>query len=187
MEKTPTRFSIGIKPDCWCRSCLWPGYDKGSFSIGVGYTSYHKTPKFVCMTNHTQGCPQPLPQPDPENGRCCYRPTYKKKGSAPTGWQTCDTCETQVPKWVAKELNALPTLAGVPCRHSELQPEIMQCTFPGWFECSKCLVAGLRTGNPSPKWRWDHRPQPFEAPQFTTEEQMVFLEQRWRSSEPKSE
>ena len=35
------------------------GKDKGSFTPGVGYTSYHAKPRLVCMTRHTRGCPHP--------------------------------------------------------------------------------------------------------------------------------
>lgn len=42
---------------CGEQDCFRLGQDKGSFTTGRGYTSYHKTPKWVCMTRHTQGCP----------------------------------------------------------------------------------------------------------------------------------
>ncbi len=61
-----------LPPECdqWCRWrwCLHPGEDKGTFAPGRGYTSYHKTPRPVCMTRHLHGCPAgPLggrPMPD---------------------------------------------------------------------------------------------------------------------------
>lgn len=37
--------------------CYCPGEDKGIFAQGRGYTSYHKTPRLVCMTRHLHGCP----------------------------------------------------------------------------------------------------------------------------------
>lgn len=48
---------------CKSRSCFALGFDKGSFSPGRGYTSYHTDAKGqrverpVCMTRHLRGCP----------------------------------------------------------------------------------------------------------------------------------
>lgn len=43
---------------CEYRPCFWLGFDKGSFTQGVGYTSYHRGgPRAVCMTRHLHGCP----------------------------------------------------------------------------------------------------------------------------------
>ena len=44
--------------DCGSRPCFWLGQDKGSFTPGRGYTSYHKKPLWVCMTRHLHGCPE---------------------------------------------------------------------------------------------------------------------------------
>lgn len=38
-------------------TCYHVGEDKGTFVQGRGYTSYHKTPRLVCMTRHLHGCP----------------------------------------------------------------------------------------------------------------------------------
>ena len=43
--------------DCEQRLCFSLGFDRGSFSQGRGYTSYHKKPRPVCMTRHLHGCP----------------------------------------------------------------------------------------------------------------------------------
>ena len=48
---------------CKGRPCFSLGFDKGSFSPGRGYTSYHTNAKGrrverpVCMTRHLRGCP----------------------------------------------------------------------------------------------------------------------------------
>ena len=48
---------------CGERECFQLGFDKGSFSAGRGYTSYHTDAKGrrierpVCMTRHLRGCP----------------------------------------------------------------------------------------------------------------------------------
>lgn len=42
---------------CAKRSCFRLGFDKGSFTPGRGYTSYHAKELPVCMQRHLQGCP----------------------------------------------------------------------------------------------------------------------------------
>ena len=48
---------------CAKRSCFSLGFDKGTFSQGRGYTSYHtdkrgrRVERPVCMTRHLRGCP----------------------------------------------------------------------------------------------------------------------------------
>lgn len=47
---------------CPTRPCYTLGFDKGSYTPGRGYTSYHKVNgRFieypVCMTRHLNGCP----------------------------------------------------------------------------------------------------------------------------------
>lgn len=48
---------------CAKRECFALGFDKGSFTPGVGYTAYHVDSKGrrvehpVCMTRHLRGCP----------------------------------------------------------------------------------------------------------------------------------
>ena len=52
-----------VDSDCPDRDCYSLGFDKGSFSQGRGYTSYHTDAKGrrkerpVCMTRHLRGCP----------------------------------------------------------------------------------------------------------------------------------
>ena len=49
--------------DCRGRECFALGFDKGTYSAGRGYTSYHtdargrRVEKPVCMTRHLRGCP----------------------------------------------------------------------------------------------------------------------------------
>ena len=45
------------RKDCPGRPCFWLGQDKGTYTPGRGYTSYHAKPRWVCMTRHTNGCP----------------------------------------------------------------------------------------------------------------------------------
>lgn len=42
---------------CFDRPCYWFGFDKGSFTPGVGYTSYHAKERKCCLTRHIKGCP----------------------------------------------------------------------------------------------------------------------------------
>ena len=50
-------------PKCADRPCFQLGFDKGTFSPGRGYTSYHtdgkgrRVERPVCMTRHLHGCP----------------------------------------------------------------------------------------------------------------------------------
>ena len=160
----PTRFTVPGLPDgkCWARSCMQPGENKGTYAQGRGYTSYYDVPKPVCSRNHLHGCPHPLPEPDPETARCCFRPTYKYQRGAPPRQQECEVCGKHVPRAFAKELNKLPTLGGVACKHEGLVPVLC---LTGWYECS-CLCV------------WDHRPLIFEASQFTTEDALAEMKRR---------
>lgn len=52
-----------LEPACAKRDCFALGFNKGSFTPGRGYTSYHKDSKGkrvekpVCSTRHHRGCP----------------------------------------------------------------------------------------------------------------------------------
>jgi len=157
----PTRYTaVSCDHHCWSRACMRPGEDKGSFQQGRGYTTYHGRPKPVCLTRHLHGCPDIIPEPNPEVARCCYRPDYRKRGDAPVRWRTCAICGSHAPQWAYPALNALPSLPGVPCTHMAAKPALLT----GWWECQDCTPWGT----------WDHRPLFFEVSQFTREE---FLEE----------
>ena len=53
---------------CEYRNCFHKGENNGTFSLGRGYTSFFKTPEYVCMTRMLNGCPHgPInerPMPD---------------------------------------------------------------------------------------------------------------------------
>jgi hypothetical protein len=53
-------------PLAWWRACHGPGRNKGSFTPGRGYTSYHKKEIPVCGTRYHHGCPTGslIPQDD---------------------------------------------------------------------------------------------------------------------------
>jgi hypothetical protein len=52
-----------LEAACATRECFSLGFDKGSFTPGRGYTSYHRDAKGktiekpVCGTRHYRGCP----------------------------------------------------------------------------------------------------------------------------------
>ena len=85
-----------IEECCAFRHCLHIGENKGSFLNGRGYTRYDKNPTLVCLTNHLHGCPDILPDPDPERARCCAKPDFPKvKGDKrQPHMQRCRTCGT---------------------------------------------------------------------------------------------
>jgi hypothetical protein len=155
----PTAYTVDCcEPDkCWARPCMRAGEDKGSFTPGRGYTSYYKKPKAVCVTRQFHGCPHPLPEPDPENARCCFRPDYynvrRDRKAVP-----CRTCGATAPGAVAKVLRDLPTLPGVHCRHEKQKDGMIT----GWRECSGCRG----------HWKDRHHVQPFEPPTHTFEEML---------------
>lgn len=45
------------RKDCGERDCFYLFQHKGTFAQGRGYTSYYKTPKWVCGRRHLHGCP----------------------------------------------------------------------------------------------------------------------------------
>lgn len=170
----PDRYSVACvdRKTCPLRPCMRPGQDKGSFSIGRGYTSYHAEPKPVCATRHHHGCPHPLPEPDPEVVRCCYRPTYYN-ARADRKAVPCDVCGATVPGWVAKLLNALPTLPGVPCKHPLERRGLAILT--GWTECLAC------------KGAWDKEPvRPHEVPTKTADDLTTELRRRLQRVDTKA-
>lgn len=52
-----------LRRDCGSRECFQLGFDKGTYTPGRGYTSYHRDARGrrverpVCMTRHLRGCP----------------------------------------------------------------------------------------------------------------------------------
>lgn len=73
------------RADCGSRLCFQLGFDKGSFTAGRGYTSYHRNingrriERAVCMTRHLHGCPHAsvcpvcrLVEIDPPGARCSH-------------------------------------------------------------------------------------------------------------------
>ena len=97
-----------------------------------------------------------MPEPDPENARCCYRPAYAVRGRAKTA--ICITCTASAPKAAARLLNAaLPARPGVPWRHDARHAALRI----GWTECH------ARHGG------WDRPPGevvPLQPPSRTVEE-----------------
>ena len=42
---------------CQYRNCLHKGENKGSYTVGRGYTTYYDKPYYVCVTRMLRGCP----------------------------------------------------------------------------------------------------------------------------------
>ena len=93
-----------VDEDCPFRSCYHLGFDKGSFTPGVGYTRYHSDgDRPVCWTRHMSGCPHREPEDgveklyddgcilvalrDPEP--CCDNPDVPDRRAYT---QTCRSC-----------------------------------------------------------------------------------------------
>jgi hypothetical protein len=77
---------------CAFRPCLRPGEWKGVLTPGRGYqyapqSAWH----WRCFRRDNQGCPHPLPAPDPERARCCDAPRVRATKAAPRK-QRCLTC-----------------------------------------------------------------------------------------------
>lgn len=52
-----TRGVHVVDGECGQRPCFRLFFDKGSFTQGVGYTSYYAKARPCCGTNHMSGCP----------------------------------------------------------------------------------------------------------------------------------
>lgn len=133
---------------CIARTCFHVGEDKGSFTVGRGYTSYHAKPVLVCMTRHCHGCPIPLPNPDAELARCCWSPRFAGYKHRPS-YQTCQVCRKRMPIGIADLLRSLPKRDYSRCRHASVRIDQWACE-PCWY-CPDC--GGY----------WDTRPVPHQS------------------------
>ncbi len=120
---------------CPYRPCYRVGIDHGSFTQGVGYTSYHEHSREVCMERHLRGCPVEIPEPIPERARCCHAPRVRPaKGKQPRK-QRCLTCSSSLQGYAlqcARE-GLLPSLS--PCKHLAVRADVLI----GWFRCEGCF------------------------------------------------
>ncbi len=84
MIVTIDRCKVDVaRRDCGSRACFVLGFDKGSFTPGVGYTSYYAKERPVCMTRHLRGCPHASVCP-----KC--RTAELDGPGAKCGWPGCD-------------------------------------------------------------------------------------------------
>lgn len=137
--------------ECEGRPCLHIAEDKGSYSVGRGYTSYYKNPQLCCMTRHVRGCPQPIPEVDIEQLRCCPNPDFPspRKGKRPPAYQRCRTCRTRKPGWVVDLLREVTKYPASKCGHVAAEATNWACE-PCW-RCPTCK-----------QW-WDKKPSPHQA------------------------
>ena len=120
---------------CQYRPCYQVGMDHGTFTQGVGYTSYHEHSREVCMERHLRGCPVEIPEPISERARCCHAPRVRPVTGKLPVTQRCLNCF----KWlngyalqVTRE-GLLPVL--FPCKHLAMRGD----RIIGWFRCDSCL------------------------------------------------
>ena len=119
---------------CQYRECYQVGTDHGTFTQGVGYTSYHEHARTVCMERHLRGCPSEIPAPISERARCCYAPRVRPaKGKLPRK-QRCLTCSTLLTGYALQIVRdgLLPSL--FPCNHPVMRGDLLI----GWFQCESC-------------------------------------------------
>lgn len=148
---------------CCARPCLLIGLNKGSFTPGRGYTSYHRNPWLECMERYLRGCPHPFPDPEPELVRCCPAPSFAtpRKGTVPFK-QKCRTCGTWAHGEVLNLRRRLPQRPFVECDHSVVRGVAWggeHC-----WGCSRCKM-----------W-WDKRPSPYQIGESSS----AFSERRMR-------
>lgn len=134
---------------CPYRSCLHVGENKGTYVQGRGYVSYHRRPWLECVKRNRDGCPAPIPAPEPEESRCCRVPDFAKPREG-TLRQRCRTCGAWAAGWVLDARRGLPTLEHVSCKHADVV-----CAREDLFERDiwRCRACGLL---------WDHEPGPRE-------------------------
>ena len=138
---------------CVARPCLWVAENKGTFTQGRGYTSYHKHPWLECWTRHLRGCPSPIPDPDPERVRCCPAPNFPrlgKNGRQQPTWQRCRLCGERASGVVLELRRGLPGLPHVNCEHKRVKRSVV------WNSIWVCPDCGLG-------WRSVDRPSPWAA------------------------
>ena len=120
---------------CALRGCLHVAEDKGSYTPGVGYTSYHRVPRLVCMTRHLRGCPHPKPDPDPEKARCCPSPDFAKPRGAPRR-QKCRTCGAWLEGEALSLAGGLPRHPASRCSHASAAPD--EWSGEACWHCPQC-------------------------------------------------
>ena len=89
---------------CPLRECYHRGEDKGSFSQGRGYTSYHRDgPRIVCGRRQYHGCPFPLPA-----AKCCDTPDLPAiSGKRPQSRRRCRACQKWMPTTIEERRAAV--------------------------------------------------------------------------------
>lgn len=139
--------------DCEFRSCLWVREDPGSYAKGRGYRyDGPKVRPLLCGTREANGCPTPLPAPDPERARCCPAPDLPKPSpKSPPIKQTCRRCRT-----VHRGRRRLELVRGLEqrpfskCSHEPTVQNGVQRQglkhdsgtqwSPGYWTCARCAV-----------------------------------------------
>lgn len=64
---------------CRYRPCLHVHEWRGHIVQGQGYNYAPRSLwRWVCIYRENRGCPDPIPEPDPEHARCCDAPRVRK-------------------------------------------------------------------------------------------------------------
>jgi hypothetical protein len=159
-------YAILPYEECIYRPCLHLDVNKGSYTPGRGYTEYYKDPNVVCLKNHRDGCPYPLPDPDPENMRCCPAPTFaKSRGNSRR--QRCKVCGVWHSGAVLELVKTLEHHPYTMCSHERVKADNF-ATNAGWW-CPSCNL-----------W-WDDKPKAFQC----GETALNFCDRRFEASDEK--
>lgn len=146
---------------CPFRRCYHAVEWRGHLIKGVGYRyAPREAWHWRCETREQHGCPDPLPEPDPNKARCCHAPAVRLvvRGTLPRR-QRCLTCGAWLSGWLLEAVRAGRLVERHPCVHAMAEPSILR---PGWWECPS-WVGGCRGA-------WDHKPKAHELPQATTDD-----------------
>jgi hypothetical protein len=64
---------------CRYRPCLHAHEWRGYIVQGQGYKYAPRSLwRWICIYREDRGCPDPIPEPDPERARCCNAPRVRK-------------------------------------------------------------------------------------------------------------
>lgn len=147
-----------LNKDCIFRPCFHFFVDKGTYTIGRGYTSYYDKEKYCCGTRKCHGCPSPIPGTTEESRttmaedlRCCPEPKFAKEGKRKPRSQKCLTCGTKSSGLKLELLKTLKRQEGkTNCKHENVCDQTLEDAWGQW-RCSDC------------EQYFQKKPKPFEV------------------------
>ena len=146
---------------CPFRPCFHLHQWMGTYTQGRGYNYAPRSQWYHhCQRRADHGCPDQIPEPDPERARCCHAPRVRitRPGRRLPQRQRCTTCGVWLTGFALEVARNHPLPELYPCRHVQTEKSLVQ----GWWECTswKGGCGGF----------WDHRPEPMEEPQYSFED-----------------